>query len=639
MAVAELEILIEGIDAHGDWTGNATLSVPIESVRDVRGGYVEPQSQKISNDAENDIALSLSTFSVIQDLSAGAFQKFVEPNSNRYWEPVFLDGATTPLAWCLDPNRPIMPGCGHVDESGSYAFAQIMRWGSKSSNKLYALDIKNNKVRQFASGAWSNISTPTGVASVTELFASPSSTRLYLGNTGGVAWYYNGSSWTSDTITAQHFCSNGKAIFYSDGRTVKWMTRENRWQVNVGLPNTNINALEVLPNSNTILVAKPEGIFEIRNLAKFARRIFASPSLRGYNCLFLTPHGDSIWFAADGSLWEYDGNTMIERTFSEFEGSGESATLYGDILNGFSDGRTLWFIYQVYRSSTTYYETYIVAYSNRGVGFHPIFVSSSTSNPLYGDDSDTPARGIWFDRDVVKYSLGNDKSGRLLTNGRVPLADSANSIPYTWNVAIRTGYYDAYRDYVPKYWKGLRVTTRDLGTSDTFSVSFKYSKWEDEGSYTAFPDSLPGTQDNALVEPTAENDVSGFTTTKTDLQITLNNSGTTAQKCNAAWVQSVHWLGAVVYDKMYSLSFAALIDTQEKVERVDGSEFLAGNIIWDALNGALSQANPVRITMPDGFSFVGTLREAGGGDVLIELDMDTQTPRLRKMMILAQEWK
>jgi hypothetical protein len=622
--------------------GYSPLKVPIAEETDIRGGLMEPTSPKISNDPNVDVQVNLSTFPLFVDLSNGAWARFHDPNAHRYNEPVFTAGTTTPLAWTASPEMGIAPGCANIDQSGAFAFKQIISF----NGSYYGLDIKNNKVWKNNGGltdTWTDTGCPAA-GNYTELALNPASTRMYVGCTSGNAYYYNGTSWSDAGYRATHYCAVGKDWFYStiaSGTFFKLIqdTPTSPATVNVGLPNTAINA--ILHYQNRILIAKPEGVFEWNpNSKNRAEQIFFSLDQNVNNCRFLTLHGGSVYFNSGEGFFEYDGRSVLSKNFALFEGKPTRAFYGGMVTNAYSDGRNLWLVFQV-TTEDGYYNTFLVLWSGRTNGFHPIFVNSSATNPAWASGSGAwrLASAVWFDSQKVRYSIGyasasGSKTGILLTDGEVPMAVDS-TYPYTWNVGITAGWADFGRDWVDKWLKGVRISTRDLysGTQvATFTVYYK--KWTDT-AWTLLG-SVVGTQDNAAILDSTT-PVPGFTTTKLDTKIVLTNAGTASQRSNAAWVQSLHWMGTVEYTQAFHATITTTLDMENDLESATDETVFNGATILAGLRAGIAQTSPVQLTMPDGQSYIGRLGPAGMGDIIDTIDRQTGLPRDRRFAFVFTE--
>lgn len=646
-----LEIKIAGISGYNP------LYVPVADESDIRAGYLEPVSPKISNDPNVDVTVNLSSFPAILDLSGGAWAKFHEINNKQYHEPVFSEGSTTPLAWTACPEAPLLPGCGWNEQNGAYAFKQIIKF----KGDYYGLDIKNNEVWKNTGGAaasWTDTNCGAA-ANVTSLALDIAGSALMLGNNptgaGDYARRFNGSTWSDySTIKASHFLAVGDLWFYVtvDSQTppvyrhLRQSTTTNYARIIVGLPDTPIMSLAHI--ANRILIGKPEGVFLWNGIARRpAQQIFYSRSVDPRNCNFLTVHGGSVYFAADDGFYEYDpnSNSILSKDFALFDGTTKRAFYGGRVLNAWSDGRNLWLIFQVGTSADTpYYNTFLVLWNTaRGGGFHPIFVNSTTTDPVWhSTDTWRTASAIWFDSSKLRYSLGyhnstGGKTGYLMTDGSVPIASA--SYPYTWNVGITLGWMDMSRDWIDKWLQGVRLSTKDLSSEVGGATSFalSYQKWSDT-SFTAFPSGTKprGTKDNLLVEPTAESgNQAGFTTSKLQTKIVLEN---TADTDAVAWVQSLHWIGTPVYSNAFHCTIIATLNMEESLMNLANDREYVGATVLAGLKTGIVQKAPVTLTMPDGNAYVGTLEPAGYGDILEVHNQDTNAPKQRRFAFAFKQY-
>ena len=624
MSKVPIYITIEGISGYNP------LYVPVAEETHVRAGRLEPTSPKISNDSETDITVNLSTMPLIVDLSNGAWQKFADPNAHRYYEPVFTNGSTTPLAWTACPEAPLMPGCANDDQSGAFSFKQIVKFGSA----YYGLDTKNNKVWKNTGAlgaAWTD-TTCTAAGNYSALYLNPQATRLWLGTDSGNAFNVTtGGTWADGGYAAQRFLTVGKDWWISSGRTLTQKVSTNPVSVNVGLPNTDITAL--LYYGNKILIGKPEGVFEFNGRSQSAaEQIFYAHSRDSLNCNFLVQHGGGVYFAADEGFYEYDGSAILDKTFAQFDGSATRAFYGGRVLNAYSDGRNMWLVFRV-TTEDSYYNNFIVLWSERTGGFHPIYVTSSTSTSWDG-------AGIFFDNQKCRYSLGYNsatgaKTGMLLTDSVVPMAVDS-TYPYTWSVGITSGWADWARDCVTKWWKGVVVSTKDLGSGSDATATVSYQKWTDT-SFTSLG-TATGTKDNySILDATSP--VPGFASTKINTKIMLTNAGTSSSKSKAFWLQSLHWLGTVMYETAFYATIVATLDMQNPLESGWDEKTFDGATILAGLKAGINQLFPVKLTMNDGNSYIGVLEPAGQGDLIDSVDSETGAPRDRTFAFAFRELK
>jgi hypothetical protein len=147
-----LEIKVAGIATNADysWTA-ADLYLPIANESDVQATFVETVADKLGNDPTKDIYNYLTTWKIFDNLSNGAWERFHHPDENKYWEPVYTLGDTTPLAWTLDEDAPLLPGAGNGDLSDvDYSFSDHEQF----KGKIFALDTKYGRVWRFSGSVW-----------------------------------------------------------------------------------------------------------------------------------------------------------------------------------------------------------------------------------------------------------------------------------------------------------------------------------------------------------------------------------------------------------------------------------------------------------------------------------------------------
>lgn len=629
MSVIPIEVTLTGI------TGFSPLYLPLELESDLSVGFVEPTSDKIGNAQDVDITVLLSTWDVVSDFSQGAWRKNKELDAPTYDEPIYTKATSStlvqPLAWTLNENLPLMCGCGLQEENGSYGFAQFIRFRDGSGgNTVYGLDVKGNQVFKDVAGTWTDTSA-TGSGNVTELAvygANDTNRRLYLGRSSGNARYWNGSSWSDAGYAAQHFVQVGKAWYYANGHRLKKDSgATNALDVKVGFASWDINAL--LWFNDKILVGKPEGLYVVDPVSKLAQEIISFPQQGSDNCRFLCMHNGSAFFNAGEVLYELTlGFDLIRRRVAQFDGYGERPFVGGKVLQAASDGDNLYFCFKV--TTATTYDYFLVIYTGSQGGFHPVHVVSV----LKANDPAYITGGVWFDSSKLRYSLGNDKTGYLLTDGRVPMANAASSIYFTRNVGVSLGWFDANRDFVTKWFQQVRVSTLDLAGGNG-QVEVFYKKWTDS-SFTSMGDTS-GTVENAVLTPAAENAIAGFNTTKVNLQVKLKNASSTPF---SAWgVKRAHLVGSAVYGKALVASIDVLLDWDNALEhRVTGRGYNAA-ALYNGLLAGISQTTPIRLTLPNGSAYVGTLLPGERGETLIDTRSDANKPRRQKMLVKFREYK
>jgi hypothetical protein len=633
MSVISVEVKLDGI------SGFSPLYLPLEIESDLRVGFVEPTSDKIGNDQDVDITVMLSTWDLVSDFSGGAWHKDKELGAPTYDEPIYTKatGATVvkPLAWTLNENLPLMCGCGHQDQSGTYGFSQFIRF-RYSGSAVYALSTKNSRVYRNDSETWTNITSEgsgLGAGTYTEMAvwgANDTSKRLYVGKeAGNNAKYWDGSDWNDAEYEAQHFVQVGKAWFYSNGNNLKKdSSGSNALDMKVGYGSQDINSL--LWFNDKILVGKPEGLYVVDPVSKLAQEITSFPNQASDNCRFLCLHNGSAFFNAGEVLYELtSGFDLIRHRVAEFDGYGERPFVGGKVLQATSDGNNLYFCYKV--TTETTYDYFLVIYTGVNGGFHPVLVVSVL---MANDPTTYTTGGVWFDNNKLRYSFGNDFTGYLLTDGNVPMA--TGSIPFTPDVGVSLGWFDANRDFVSKWFKELRVSMQDIGSTGG-QLRARYKKYTDT-SFTDFPSDLTGgTQENAVMTPTAENSIAGFNTTRVNLQLELKNSDSTPS--NAWGVKRAHLVGNAVYGKALVASINVLLDWDNALEhRVTGRSYSASTL-YNGLLAGISQTSPIKLTLPNGNEYVGTLLPNAGGEMLIDTRTDANKPRRQKMLVTFREYK
>jgi hypothetical protein len=282
----------------------------------------------------------------------------------------------------------------------------------------------------------------------------------------------------------------------------------------------------------------------------------------------------------------------------------------------------MYLTFQVTNGANT--EQYLVIYNGRTGGYHPVFVAvvPTTSLPAY------PVGAVIQNNNRIYYSYADDRTGELLSDGVYPLSDQANSIPFTKDVAISLGWFDADRDYAPKHFKHWLISTKDFGGgSGQFQIG--YQKWNDSGFTEVTGDIKSGTLDNATVTPAPETGLqAGFETSKLMTKITLKNAQ--ASPYNCWYVSSLHVVGRTKYKPAFMATLNVLVDE----EALDGNDrgYDAAQV-EASVKEALNQVSPVRLTWVDGTEYIGSIEPVPGGDRIVATDFDDSRPRTRTMMV------
>lgn len=162
------ELTITGIAGSRNGVSFSPLKVPLKNLtEDFQAGWTSPIAPKVASGSA-DVAVNLEQWTMVEpgSLEAGAFERVFKPGGRHYYMPspsgtsdTWTDNAVYPLAWTVAPEEPIMCGAAHKDESGNYAFKQIVEW----LGNQYAIDVKNNLVWKLDSGTWKHyIGSGTG---------------------------------------------------------------------------------------------------------------------------------------------------------------------------------------------------------------------------------------------------------------------------------------------------------------------------------------------------------------------------------------------------------------------------------------------------------------------------------------------
>lgn len=727
------EVSIAGVATNSDfgWTA-ATLNLPIEHESDMLLSFVETVADKLGNDSEHDIYNYLSTWKVFDDLSAGAWQKFHHADEKKYFEPVFTAGTSTPLAWTLDPDAPLLPGAPFYDQtSANYSFFDYESF----KGKLFAIDTRNWRVWRRNSNTWEYYagagtgwtSTPLG-GSITNV-TNPAGTthRVATGatlpavndlvtiqNVGGATsanstaaspvWtvtavgagyfefdptialagaYTSGGTWKADaagllaepteliniqqngtnylyvgqggsgyarrssnadttptwanysTINARHFALVDEDLYYANGAIVTNSTTTTQWKV--GDQNTNVNRLEWW--SNYVIITKPEGVWVLLPTQDSLQRIAWFRTRSSDNGKVLLIHNSNAYWNAEESWYKWDGFNDPEQVIGKFDGNDNQLFYRGKVRAAFSDGQNLFFIWRVTTSDASpYYNDFVVIQSGETLGYHPVYVATSTtSEPSYY------VGGIFLTGNKLFFSCGtasNSVTGYLATNGKIPISET--NLPYTWGVGIITGWMDMGREHLAKWVKEVKVSTRDVSGTGTGNLTLSYQRWSDS-AYTAFPSTLTGTNDIATLTPTAATESAaalqaGFTGNKVRFKLVLNNTGTSTQKEKMFYVRSFHVVGRIKYPFARQLALRVSLNYQEREANRGNRRRYTASEVYAGLLSLMAQTAPVTVTV-NGESYLMTSLPNAGGVPYLEANTSTGRAGRRYFNISLREEK
>lgn len=439
-------------------------------------------------------------------------------------------------------------------------------------------------------------------------------------------------------VPAQHFAQVGQDLYYSNTYKVYNRTASANVLWNVGDSNTNINRM--LWWRNYLIITKPEGVWiGIPDRGSLQRLVYFTDR-DDDNGKVLIVHGDNAYWNAGEGWFKWDGYNDPEQEIGEFDGNDNRAFYGGKVRGAFSDGRNLYLIYRVTTSDATpYYNDFVMIQNGKTLGYHPVFVASSTTSA-----PSNYVGGVFFGSNKLRYSIGTAATattGYLLTDGKSPM--SATSSPYTWSVGVITPFIDFGRDWVNKWIKEVKVSTKDISSTGTGALTLSYQRWSDT-SYTAFPTTPTGTNDNVTMTPSAATEsgnalTAGFTATKVRFKVELTNSGSATQKEKMFYVRSLHAIGAVFYPPaLQATALVALKFGGRLTNRNNKREYVSDTVLA-GLRSALAQTAPMNVTLPDGTSALMTAKPNGRGFRYEDITRDSGEPIDAVLAIDFQEMK
>ena len=403
------------------------------------------------------------------------------------------------------------------------------------------------------------------------------------------------TDYAGSSAVAQHFALVGQDLYYSNGHKVYNRSAAASAKWNVGDSNTSINRMIFW--RNMLVIAKPEGIWvgypsnnSLQNWTFFGDR-------DSNNGMVLLIHKDNVYWNYGENWVRWDGYSAPEQQIAKFTGNDNRLFYRGKVRGAFSDGSNLYLVYRVTTSDASpYYNDYIVIQRGDTLGYHPVFVASSTTTP-----PTNYVGGVHVSSQNLRYSIGSASTattGYLLTDGEIPM--SATSKPYTWSVGITTGWFDAGREFLTKWLKEARVTTSDVSSTGTGTLTLSFQRWTDSG-FTAFPVTLTGTNDNATLTPTAQSGLAaGITAGKVRFKLMLTNSGTSTQKEKMFYVKSLHVVGMPFYTPAIQATMRVRLLTGGKLVNRNNKREVDSDTLLTYLKTGITQAAPVSVTFPDG---------------------------------------
>jgi hypothetical protein len=351
---------------------------------------------------------------------------------------------------------------------------------------------------------------------------------------------------------------------------------------------------------NYLIITKPEGVWVLIPDKNSLQNIQEFHNKSELNGTVLLIHNESAYWNAGENWFRWDGFTAPNQEIGTFDGNGNRVAYHGSVRGAMSDGKNLYLVYRVAEeASPNYFNDFILIQSTKTLGYHPVFVaSSSTAQPSHY------VGGVFFHESKLRYSIGTASTavtGYLMTDGDVP--KSGSSKPYVWDVGITTGFMDMQRSGNEKWIKENLISTKDVEATGTGFVRVSYRTWEDGTTFTAYPvgQDVTGTNDRIVITPTAESNMqAGFLATKVEWKILLKNSGNSTQKENAFYVRSFHVVWSVFYRPALLITArvpytkGGILVNSNNRRNIDGSELMRG------LLAGMIQNRPVTITLPNG---------------------------------------
>jgi hypothetical protein len=408
-------------------------------------------------------------------------------------------------------------------------------------------------------------------------------------------------TWTNLTVSgspvaAQHFALVNADLYYSDGYIVKNTVTGKSWKV--GNPDTDVSRM--LWWHNYLIITKPEGVWALLPDKNSLQNIQEFHNKSEHNGKVLIIHNESAYWNAGENWFRWDGFTAPNQQIATFDGDVNRVAYHGHVRGAMSDGKNLYLVYRVTtEASPRYFNDFIVVQTTKTLGYHPIFVASSTTTePTYY------VGGVFFHESKIRYSLGTaatSVTGYLMTDGDVP--KSGTGKPYIWDVGITTGMVDMQRSGNEKWIKENLISTYDVGAVGTGFARVAYRTWEDGTTFTAYPTAqdITGTNDRITVTPTAESNMqAGFLATKVEWKILLKNSGSATQKESAFYVRSFHAVWSVFYRPALLITARVPYSKGGVSINANNRRNITGTELLQGLKAGMIQNRPVTVTLPNG---------------------------------------
>lgn len=446
-------------------------------------------------------------------------------------------------------------------------------------------------------------------------------------STTGTSW----ASWqvNSTDTNAQHFCQVGKRMWYSTGHTLMEAANTNPRTQRIGEKNRDIRRL--LWYGDKILISKNEGLFEYDPRDRTATIVYDAPNKSAWNGRALVLHNGSAWCSFEQALIEYDLSSVEEHTLFLQEGENDKPFYAPEVLGAMSSGKLLYLVVRISTAETTpNYNYYLVIFTGRAGGYHPVFLSTTTASPSWLLEGSA----VYWYGNRLYYSLGRDSSyqadtGWIHTDGEFPLSETTSNT-YTTNVAIDLGEITLGRDTLDKLFKEIRYSLVDQADSAGGKVKFYY-RLPADSSWTLIGESSAGTQTNTTMSFAATApSLQGLVTENIRIKIELTNTDSTP---NDAWyLSNAHLVCLITHDIAYQCSFTAWLR-----DDLDEPRPYIKEKILDGLIGAVTQPEPVYLTDLFGKSYYGTMRPDPGGLQVDAYDSDEMIYRDASFGVIFQE--
>jgi hypothetical protein len=402
-------------------------------------------------------------------------------------------------------------------------------------------------------------------------------------------------------VAAQQFALVNADLYYSDGYNVKNSVTGKSWKV--GNPDADVSRM--LWWHNYLIITKPEGVWVLIPDKNSLQNIQEFHNKSEHNGKVLIIHNESAYWNAGENWFRWDGFTAPPQDIATFDGDVNRVAYHGHVRGAMSDGKNLYLVYRVTtEASPRYFNDFILVQPTKSLGYHPVFVASSTTTePAYY------VGGVFFHESKIRYSLGTaatSVTGYLMTDGDVP--KSGTGKPYVWDVGITTGMVDMQRSGNEKWIRENLISTldkkeMDTGVASTGFARVAYRTWEDGSTFTAYPTSqdITGTRDRHVITPTAESNMqAGFLATKVEWKILLKNSGNATDKENMFYVRSFHAVWSVFYRPALLITARVPYSKGGVSINANNRRNITGTELLQGLKAGMIQNRPVTVTLPNG---------------------------------------